>query len=153
MTNLIRSLTILSLVLGIISPSFANGGIKNEEQFQGDPEPKNCPLQKRRQGKFIYDLCQVKGKPIVLYINSIEGASGDESETLDVAVLTYKNGQLIKVGAEDFHRYGFRNNKLVAAWHLNKTITNLSSSRYRTEEKRFLAESRKALGLFGIKQK
>jgi hypothetical protein len=152
MANLIRSLTTLSLVLGIILPSLANDSIKTEEQFADDPEPKNCSLQKRKQGYFIYTLCQVKGKPISLYINSVEASAGDESGALDVAVLTYKNGQLIKVGAEDFHRYGFRNHKLVAAWHLDRTITNLSSSKYRTEEKRFIAESQKALGLFGIKQ-
>lgn len=154
MTNLLRLLTISSLLLSTGLPSFAtNKSFVTEKHFQGDVEPKNCPLQKKKKGIFIYNLCQVKGKPISLYIQSVEASDGNENDALDVAVLTYKNGQLIHVSAEDFHRYGFRNQKLVAAWHLDNTIENVSSSQYRAIEKRFVTESRKSLELFGIKQK
>ncbi|MBL1199167.1 MAG: hypothetical protein FWK04_08780 [Nostoc sp. GBBB01] len=152
MANLLRLLTISCLVLSIGLPSFAtNKSLASEKHFQGDVEPKNCPLQKRKKGSFIYNLCQVKGKPISLYIQSIEASDGSENGALDVAVLTYKNGKLIHVSAEDFHRYGFRNQKLVAAWHLDNTIKNVSSAHYRAIENHFLAESRKSLELFGIK--
>jgi hypothetical protein len=157
MTNLLRLLATISLVLGIVSPSLANSSsTRTEKHFQGDSLPDKCPQQKITQEKFIYLLCQVKGKPIYLEIREkagVEAFPGDESGTLDYAIFEYKNGQLIKVSADDFQRYGFRNNKLVAAWHLDRTITNLSSPKYRTEEKRFLMESKKILGLYGIKQK
>lgn len=154
MTNLLRLLTISSLVLFTGLPSFAtNNSSVTEKHFQGDVEPKNCPLQKRKKDSFIYNLCQAKGKPISLYIQIIESSDGNENGALDVAVFTYKNGQLIHVSADDFQRYGFRNQRLVAAWHLDQTIKNVSSSQYRALEKRFLAESRNSLELFGIKQK
>ncbi|MBD2299611.1 hypothetical protein H6G80_26015 [Nostoc sp. FACHB-87] len=154
MNNLLKFLTISSLLLSTSLPSFAtNKSFVTEKHFQGDVEPKNCPLQKRKKGILIYNLCQVKGKPISLYIQSVEVSGGSENDALDVAVLKYKNGKLIHVSAEDFHRYGFRNQKLVAAWHLDNTIENVSSPQYRAIEKRFLAESRKGLELFGIKQK
>ncbi|NJL65595.1 MAG: hypothetical protein HC903_32205 [Methylacidiphilales bacterium] len=157
MTNLLRLLTTLSLVLGMVSPSLANSDTtRTEKQFQGDSVPNKCPRQKRKQGDFIYLLCQVKGKPVYLEIREQAGVKTspeDEGGTLDVAIFEYKNGQLIRVVADDFQRYGFRNNKLVAAWHLDKTITNLSLPKYRAEEKRLLTESRKILRLYGIKQK
>jgi hypothetical protein len=159
MNNLVRLLTVAFLVLGITSPSLANSGNKKEyynkkvEQFKGDTAPENCPENIKKQGYFIYNLCQVKGKPIYVQISSTEASEGDENGALDVAIYEYKNGQLIQVSKVDFERYGFRNNKLVAGWNLDTPTINVSLPKYRNEEKRILAESRRILNLFGIKQK
>lgn len=157
MTNLVRLLTISFLVLGITSPSLANSPKKDYynkkvQQFKGDAAPANCPEQKKKQGYFIYTLCQVNGKPISLEIQSTEASEGNESGALDVAIFEYKNGQLVQVSGTDFQRYGFQNNKLVAGWNLDTPGINVSLPKYRNEEKRLLAESRKILGLFGIRR-
>lgn len=74
MNNLVRLLTIAFLVLGITSPSLANN--KKEyynqkvKEFRGDAAPVNCPEKIKKQGYFIYNLCQVKGKPIYVQISS-----------------------------------------------------------------------------------
>lgn len=156
MTNLVRLLTITFLLLGITSPSLANN--KKEyynqkvKEFRGDAAPANCPERTKKQGYFIYNLCQVKGKPIYIQISSTEASQGDESGSLDVAIFEYRNGKLIQVSGADFQRYGFRNNKLVAGWNLDTPAINVSLPKYRNEEKRLLAESRKILSLFGIRQ-
>lgn len=156
MTNLVRILTIAFLVLGITSPSLANN--KKEyynqkvKEFKGDAAPANCAEQIKKQGYFIYNLCQVNRKPIYVQISSTEASGGDENGSLDVATFEYRNGKLIQVSGTDFQRYGFRNNKLVAGWNLDTPTINVSLPKYRNEEKRLLAESRKILNLFGIRQ-
>jgi hypothetical protein len=156
MNNLVRLLTVSFVLLGIASPSLANN--KKEyysqkvKEFQGDAAPANCPEKIKKQGYFIYNLCQVKGKPIYVQISSTEASGGDENGSLDVAIFEYKNGKLIQVSVTDFQRYGFRNNKLVAGWNLDTPAINVSLPKYRKEEKRLLAESKKILNLFGIRQ-
>ncbi|AFZ00603.1 hypothetical protein [Calothrix sp. PCC 6303] len=53
MTNLLRLLVTISLVLGIVSPSLANSSsTKAEKHFQGDSLPDKTPAQY----KFAYHI-------------------------------------------------------------------------------------------------
>lgn len=151
MAYLFRVLAFASLLLSTASPSFAGEVDSKLKSFKGDNAPANCNEQKVKQGYFIYRMCKVKGKPVYVQIDSTEASEGDENGSLDVATLEYRNGKLVQVNTVDFQRYGFRDGQLVAAWDMNKFTNNVSSSKYRNEQKRWLNESRKIFRLFNIK--
>ncbi|BAZ10829.1 hypothetical protein NIES4071_26530 [Calothrix sp. NIES-4071] len=151
MNNLVRLIAVAFLIVGTASPSLAGDFRDKVREFQSGTVPGNCPEQKIKSRYLIYTLCKVQGKPAYLQIQTTEASEGDESGALDVATFEYKNGQLVGVFGNAFDGYGFRNNKLVAAWKEDKYTTNVSSKQYKDKEKSLLAQSRKILGLFKIK--
>lgn len=152
MIKLPRLLTTSILSIGILytaiesataNPQYDAFKKTQYREFQADNG--KCSSKKKRLENTTYTLCSRNRKPV----STIMLRDGAESGVS----FSYKNGKLVQVyEAEHFSGLGFRNNRLVAEWNdeLKTVNTNIASSQ-RQQEKRILAESRKALRLFGLK--
>jgi hypothetical protein len=152
MRKLARLLTTSILSIGIsytaIESAVANpqyDAFKKTQYREFEADNGKCSSKKKRLEQTTYTLCSRNSKPVSI-IMFPEGAESGVS-------FSYRNGKLVQVyDAEHFTGLGFRNNRLIVKWNdLEQTVNADIKSFDRQEEKRILAESRKALGLFGLK--
>jgi hypothetical protein len=146
--TLILALSIGSSAGVMATPAYQEFKQNELTQYQGDPQPDRCQLEKKQDRKYTYKVCRSDGKLLHLVIYSKNQGDRD----LPSFQYIYGDGRLVQVyDVDNLKGYGFRKGKLIKIWNDDReTVSTKLTEDDLVLGREIISSSQRILKLFGV---